>query len=80
MICLVLLRKIIFLFPENMISPLRRKMKDDLSPKNTCKYEIFFRCSWSFQKMALEYDLSCIIWKDGFFFSRKRDIFSLDWK
>ena len=35
---------------------------------------------WSFQKMALEYDLSCIIWKDGFFFSRKRDIFSLDWK
>ena len=45
MICLVLSGKIIFLFPENMILPLRRKMKDDLSPKNTWKYEIFFRCS-----------------------------------
>ena len=23
---------------------------------------------WSFQKIALKYDLSYIIWKDGFFF------------
>ena len=29
----VLSRKMIFLFLENMISPLRRKMKDDLSQK-----------------------------------------------
>ena len=33
MIFLVLLGKMIFLFPENMILPLRRKMKDDLSQK-----------------------------------------------
>ena len=27
---------------------------------------------WSFQqqKIALEYDISCIIWKDGIFFSK----------
>ena len=31
------------------------------------------------KKIALEYDLSCIIWKDGFF-SGKFDIFSLDGK
>ena len=31
MIFLVLLGKMIFLFPENMILHLRRKMKDDLS-------------------------------------------------
>ena len=34
----------IFLIPENMILPLARKMKDDLSRKNTWKYDIFFRC------------------------------------
>ena len=35
MIFLVLSGKMIFLSPENMISPLRQKMKDDLSQKNT---------------------------------------------
>ena len=36
---------------------------------------------WSFQKkIALEYDLSCIIWKGGGFFPGKYDIFSLDGK
>ena len=49
---------------------LRRKMKDDLSQKNTRKYDIFFKC---FEKMVLSkettlgHDLSCIIWKDGIF-------------
>ena len=53
-----------------MILPLRRKMKDDLSQKNTRKYDIFFKC---FEKMVLSketplgHDLSCIIWKDGIF-------------
>ena len=37
--------KLIFLFPENMILFFRRKMKDDLSQKNTLKYHIFFKCS-----------------------------------
>ena len=53
MIFFVLSGKMIFLFPENMILPLRRKMKDDLSQKNTRKYDIFFKRSekWSFQKV-----------------------------
>ena len=45
MIFLVLSGKMIFLFPENMILHLRRKMKDDLSQKNTRKYDIFLKCS-----------------------------------
>ena len=49
MIFLVLSGKMIFLFPENMILHLRRKMKDDLSQKNTRKYDIFFKLS---QKMV----------------------------
>ena len=31
-------------FPENVILFFRRKMKDDLSPKNTWKYDISFKC------------------------------------
>ena len=45
MIFLVLSGKMIFLFPENIILFFRRKMKDDLSQKNTWKYDIFFKCS-----------------------------------
>ena len=50
--------------------------------KNPRKYDIFFKYSEKkvFSKgIALEYDLSCIIWKDGIF-SRKHDIFFLDGK
>ena len=71
MIFLVLSGKMIFLFPENMILHLRRKMKDDLSQKNTRKYDIFFKLSEKmvFPKRAVPaHDLSCIIWKDGIFF------------
>ena len=32
------------------------------------------------KKVALKYDLFCIIWKDGIFFTRKYDTFSLDGK
>ena len=82
MIFLALLGKIMFLFPENMILHLRRKMKDDLSQKNTRKYDLFFKLSEKmvFSKRATPgHDLSCIIWKDGIF-SQKRYIFSLDRK
>ena len=41
----VLSGKVIFLFPENVILFFRGKMKDDLSQKNTWKYDIFFNCS-----------------------------------
>ena len=73
MIFLVLSGKMIFLFPENMILHLRRKMKDDLSQKNTRKYDIFFKLSEKmlFTKRAVPaHDLSCIIWKDGIFFAK----------
>ena len=86
MILLALSGKMIFLLPENMILPLRRKMKDDLSQKkkkNTWKYDILFKCS---QKMvfskkmhsAMIY-LVLIAWQDVFF-TWKHDIFSLDEK
>ena len=78
MIFLVSSGKMIFLFPENMILFFRRKMKDDLSQK---KYmEIWyilqmFRKDGLSKKIALEYDLSYIMRKDGISFSRKYDIF-----
>ena len=46
-------------------------MKDDLSQKSTRKYDIFFKCQERIifpKKIALEYDLSCIIGKDGILF------------
>ena len=58
-------------FPENMILPFRRKMKDDLSQKNTRKYDIFFKCS---EKMVFSKGIAL-----GFF-PRKHDIFSLEGK
>ena len=69
MIFLVLSRKMIFLFSENMILPLIWKMKDDLSHKNTWNY-IFLKCSEKmvfWKRAAPRHDLSCIIWKDVFF-------------
>ena len=47
--------------------------------KNTWKYDIFFKCSEKMvfpKKIALEYDLSYIIWKDGIFFRKMKDGFS----
>ena len=73
MIFLLLSRKIIFLLPENMMLYLRRKMKDDLSQKNTRKYDIFFKLSEKMvfpKRAAPAHDLSCIIWKDGIFFPK----------
>ena len=70
MIFLVVLSgKMIFFVPENLILFFRWKMKDDLSQKNTWKYDIFFKCPKKMvfpKKIALKYDISCIIWKDSF--------------
>ena len=76
MIFLVLLEKMIFLFPEIMILLLERKMKDYLSQENTWKYDVFFKCSEkivpSFRKGLTSpgHDLSCTIWKNDFFFPK----------
>ena len=63
MIFLVVLSgKMIFPFPENMILFVRQKMKENLSQKNTWKYNIFFKCPEKMviqkKKIALEYDPS----------------------
>ena len=82
MIFLVLLGKMIFLFPENMILFFWQKMKDDLSRKKYMEILYFLQIFWKdslFKTIAQEYDISCIIWKDGilspktwyFFFGRK---------
>ena len=52
MVFLLLLGKMISLFPENMILPLKQKMEDDHSQKNARKYDISSNVlkRWSFQK------------------------------
>ena len=51
-ILIVLSGKMIFPFPESMILIFRRKMKDDISQKNTWKYDVFSNVlkRWSVQK------------------------------
>ena len=68
-----IIRKDDIFFPENMILFCKWKMKDDLSQKNTWKYDTFFKCPKKMvfpKKNALEYDLSSIIWKDELFFGK----------
>ena len=79
MIFLVLSGKMIFLFPENMILPLRRKMKDDLSHKNTRKYDIFFKLSGTmvFPKGSGRHMIFLVLSEKMVFSSQKHDIFSL---
>ena len=79
MILLVLSGKMIFLFPENMILPLRRKMKDDLSHKNTRKYDIFFKLSGTmvFPKGSGRHMIFLVLSEKMVFSSQKHDIFSL---
>ena len=58
-------------FPENMILFFRRKMKDDLCRKKYMEIWYFLQMFWKdglFKKIALEYDLSCLIWKESIFF------------
>ena len=66
MIFLVSSGKMIFLFPENMIFFIRRKMKDDLSQKNMRKYDILFKCS---EKMVFPKNRS---WIWSFFHHQER--------
>ena len=80
MIFLVLSGKMIYLYPENMILFFRQKRKDDISQKNTWKYDFFFKCSG---KMVFPGNLSLnmiffvITGKMVFIFPRKYDIFPL---
>ena len=55
-------------------------MKDDLSQKNTWKYDIFFKYSEKMvfpktEKIALGYDLSYIMRKDDIFFLENMILF-----
>ena len=83
MIFPVLSLKMILLFPKNMTLFFRHKRKDDLSQKNTWKYDIFFKCS---EKMAFPRNSHLITiffvisGKMVFLFSIKYDSFSLGGK
>ena len=83
MIFPVLSLKMILLFPKNMTLFFRHKRKDDLSQKNTWKYDIFFKCS---EKMVFPRNshLNTIFFvisgKMVFLFSIKYDGFSLGGK
>ena len=61
-----------FLFLENMNLFFRQKTKDDLSQKNCMEIWYFLQMFWKnglSKKIAMEYDLSFVIWKDGIFLS-----------
>ena len=77
MIFLVLSGNMIFLFPENIILFFRRIMKDDLS-QEIHGNEIFSSNvlkRWSFQIIALQYDLSCCIIKKDFLYPENTILF-----
>ena len=81
MIFFVLSGKMLFLFPENKILPLKRKIKDDLSQKKRKHMEMwyFLQVFWKddlFKKTAPGHDLSCIIWKDGICFPKNTIFFN----
>ena len=84
MIFLVLSGNMIFLFPENMILHLRRKMKDDLSEKihGNMIFSSNFLKRWSFQKGPRRHMIFLVLSAKMVFFSWKHDIFSLGrkWK
>ena len=80
-----IIRKDDIYFSRKYILFFRHKRKDDLPQKNTCKYDIFFKCS---EKIVFPRNphLNTIIFvtsgKMVFLVSRKYDIFSLvgKWK
>ena len=81
----VLWGKMIFLFPQNMILFLRRKIKDDLffKKKKKWKYDILFKCpeKWSFHTQKNRAGIwSFLYYLERLFFFGKYDIFSLDGK
>ena len=80
MIFVVLLGKIMFLFPENMIWHLRRKIKDDISQKKihgNMTFSSNFLKRWSFQKEPRGDMIFLVLSGKMIFFPRKHDIFSL---
>ena len=76
MIFLVLSVKMIFLFPENMILPLRRKMKEDLSQKihGNMMFSSNVLKRWSFQK-GLRWDLIFLVLSGKMVFFSRNMIF-----
>ena len=84
MIILVLSGKIIFLFPENMILHVRRKMEDDLSLKIHGNMIFFSNLlkRWSFQKEPRRLMIFLVLSGNMVFFSQKLDLFFLGrrWK
>ena len=81
MIFLVILGKMAFLFPENMILFLGRKMKDDLSgEKNTWKYDILFKCPEEMVFLKrLRWNMIFLVLSEKMVFFLKNMIFFL-WK
>ena len=79
---LVLSKKMIFLFPENMILFCERTMKYDLSQKNTWEYHIFCKCSAKmvFQKNFMEICSFLYYQERWYFFFSKIWSYSLDGK
>ena len=82
MIFLALSGKMIFVFPENMMLPLRGKMKDDVSQKKTKKNPhrtMIFSSNvlkrWSFQKGSRREMIFPVLPGKMVFFYRKHDIF-----
>ena len=81
MIFFVLSGRMIFVFPENMILFIRRKIKDDLFQIYTWKYYIFFKCSekmvfpkkmhWNMIFLVLSGKIVFFPLKTYFFFGRK---------
>ena len=71
MIFLVLPGKMIFLFPENMISHVRRKMKDDLSKKihGNMIFSSNLLKRWSFQKRPRRHMIFLVLSGKMVFFS-----------
>ena len=75
MIFFVLSGKMIFLFPENMIVPLRRKMKDDLSQNKKHKNMIFSSFLNFVQKGPRWYMIFVVLPGKMVFFSRNMIFF-----
>ena len=79
MIFLVLLGKMIFLFPENMILHFKRKMKDDLSQKirGSIIFSLNFPKRWPFEKGLHRHMIFLVLSGKMVMLSQKHDIFSL---
>ena len=83
MIFLVWPGRMIFLFLENMILPLRQKMKDNLSQKKYTEIWYFLQTFWKdglFKKSCAGAWYFLYYLERWYFFPQKYDIFFLNWK